>query len=354
MAKQVIGLKLGASRLTAARLAVNGSAELLQLAESPLESGVISGGEVQDVPALAAALKELFGRHKLPKRNVRIGVANNRIGVRTIEVGGIEDPKHLANAVRFRAQEALPIPIDEAVLDFEVLSESADAEGRPVRRVLLVVAYRDLVNAYVEAFRLAGIRLAGVDLEAFALLRALTPAGRPDETAGRSALVAVSTGSERSILAVSDGLSCEFTRVIEWGGKALTVAVGRALEVDLAEAERIKIELGLQGDAVPSGLSPEAAVKAREALRAAVQSFARELVSSLQFYQGQPESLGISEIVIAGGTARLAGLAPELERLVSVPVRVGDPLVGVAVGKKLKGDAPGPSHTVPIGLGMAI
>lgn len=354
MAKQVIGLKLGASRLTAARLAVNGSAELLQLAESPLESGVISGGEVQDVPALAAALKELFGRHKLPKRNVRIGVANNRIGVRTIEVGGIEDPKHLANAVRFRAQEALPIPIDEAVLDFEVLSESADAEGRPVRRVLLVVAYRDLVNAYVEAFRLAGIRLAGVDLEAFALLRALSPAGRPDETAGRSALVAVSTGSERSILAVSDGLSCEFTRVIEWGGKALTVAVGRALEVDLAEAERIKIELGLQGDAVPSGLSPEAAVKAREALRAAVQSFARELVSSLQFYQGQPESLGISEIVIAGGTARLAGLAPELERLVSVPVRVGDPLVGVAVGKKLKGDAPGPSHTVPIGLGMAI
>ena len=354
MAKQVIGLKLGASRLTAARLAVNGSAELLQLAESPLESGVISGGEVQDVPALAAALKELFGRHKLPKRNVRIGVANNRIGVRTIEVGGIEDPKHLANAVRFRAQEALPIPIDEAVLDFEVLSERADAEGRPVRRVLLVVAYRDLVNAYVEAFRLAGIRLAGVDLEAFALLRALTPAGPPDETAGRSALVAVSTGSERSILAVSDGLSCEFTRVIEWGGKALTVAVGRALEVDLVEAERIKIELGLQGDAVPSGLSPEAAVKAREALRAAVQSFARELVSSLQFYQGQPESLGISEIVIAGGTARLAGLAPELERLVSVPVRVGDPLVGVAVGKKLKGDAPGPSHTVPIGLGMAI
>ncbi|MGH3022588.1 MAG: type IV pilus assembly protein PilM [Gaiellaceae bacterium] len=356
MAKQVVGLKLGASRLTAARLAVNGSAELLQLAESPLPRGIVAGGEVRDVPALAEALKEFFKRHKLPKRNVRIGVANNRIGVRTIEVAGIEDPKQLANAVRFRAQEALPIPIDEAVLDFQVLSESADAEGQPVRRVLLVVAYRDLVAGHAEACRLAGVRLVGVDLDAFALLRALTPAGPvlPQPAGDRSALVAVSVGSERSVLAVSDGKSCEFTRILDWGGNAMTVAIGRALEIELEEAERLKIELALQGDEVPEGLEPARAVQAREALTGALQAFGRELVSSLQFYQGQPDSLGIREIVLAGGTARLAGLAPELQRLVGVPVRVGDPLVGVAVGKKLRGDVPGPSHAVPIGLGMAI
>ena len=355
MGKQVVGLKLGASRLTAARLEVNGSAELLQLAESPLPQGVIAGGEVRDVPALAEALKEFFRRHKLPKRNVRIGVANNRIGVRTIEVAGIEDPKQLANAVRFRAQEALPIPIDQAVLDFQVLSESANAEGQPVRRVLLVVAYRDLVAAYTEACRLAGVRLAGVDLEAFALLRALTPAGPPAEAAAdRSALVAVSVGSERSVLAVSDGTSCEFTRILDWGGNSMTVAVGRALELDIQEAERVKVELALQGDTVPDALTPERAVQAREALVGALQAFGRELVSSLQFYQGQPDSLGIREIVLAGGTARLAGLAGELQRLVGVPVRIGDPLVGVAVGKRLRGDAPSPSHAVPIGLGMAI
>jgi type IV pilus assembly protein PilM len=352
--KQVVGLKLGASRLTAARLEVNGSAELLQLAESRLSQGVIAGGEVRDVPALAEALKEFFKRHKLPKRNVRIGVANNRIGVRTIEVAGIEDPKQLANAVRFRAQEALPIPIDEAVLDFQVLSEGSNAEGQLVRRVLLVVAYRDLIAAYTQACQLAGVRLAGVDLEAFALLRALTPAGpAPEPGAERSALVAVSVGSERSVLAVSDGLSCEFTRILDWGGNSLTVTLGRALELELDEAERVKIELALQGDTVPEGLEPARAVQAREALVGALQSFGRELVSSLQFYQGQPDSLGIREIVLAGGTARLAGLASELQRLVGVPVRVGDPLVGVAVGKKLRGDAPGPSHAVPIGLGMA-
>jgi len=172
VAKKVVGLKLGASRLNAACVAVNGSTELVQLAGSPMPSGVIAGGEVREVEALAEALKGFFGKHKLPKRNVRIGLANNRIGVRTIEVSGIEDPKQLANAVRFRAQEALPIPIDEAVLDFQTLGEGVASDGTPTKRVLLVVAYRDLVHNYGEACRLAGLRLLGVDLEAFALLRA--------------------------------------------------------------------------------------------------------------------------------------------------------------------------------------
>jgi type IV pilus assembly protein PilM len=354
VAKKVIGLKLGASRLNAACVSVNGSAEVVQLAGAPLPPGLIAGGEVRDVEALAEALKEFFAKQKLPKRNVRIGLANNRIGVRTIEVTGIDDPKQLANAVRFRAQEALPIPIDEAVLDFQILGDSTTADGSPAKRVLLVVAYRDLIAAYVEACRLAGLKLLGVDLEVFALLRALTPtfATEPGGGAERSALVAVSIGAERSVLGVSDGYSCEYTRVLDWGGNNLTDALARGLELDPAQAERIKVQLGLQGDRVPEGMGPEQAVRAREALKLGLQALSRELVSSLQFYQGQPDSLGISEIVLAGGTAQLAGLETELKQLVGVPVRVGDPLAGVSVGKRLKGE-PSPAFAVPIGLGMA-
>src|SRR5262245_59038138 len=120
--------------MTAACVSVNGSVEVVQLAGGPLPPGVIAGGELREVEALAEALKEFFGKNKLPKRNVRIGLANNRIGVRTIEVSGIEDPKQLANAVRFRAQEALPIPIDEAVLDFQILGDGATADGTPNRK----------------------------------------------------------------------------------------------------------------------------------------------------------------------------------------------------------------------------
>jgi type IV pilus assembly protein PilM len=352
MGKEIVGLKVGASSLAAARVDVNGSAELVQLAREPLPAGIVAGGEIRDTDALGVALKDFFARHKLPKRGVRVGIANNRIGVRALELGGIVDPKQLANAVRFRAQEALPIPIDEAVLDFQVLSEGVDGEGQPTKRVLLVVAYRDLIESYVAAFRTAGIRLAGVDLEAFALLRALTPTAASALPNGeRSALVAVSIGADRTTLAVSDGFTCEFTRVLDWGGASLTGAVATAVGVDAARAEEIKKGIGLDGTLAPEGLDEEGAAKAREAIRAGLTTFARELVSSLQFYQGQPDSLGIREVVLAGGTAELRGLAGALQSLIGVTVRVGDPLTGVRPGKKVR-DLPTPAHTIPIGLGM--
>jgi len=349
MSKEIVGLKIGASQLAAARVSQNGSAELLQVAHGYLVPGVFQGGEVRDVEALADALKEFFKEHKLPKKNVRVGVASNRIGVRTIEIAGILDPRQVANAVRFRAQEVLPIPLEGAVLDYQVLSESVDAEGQPTKRVLLVVAYRDLIDGLADACRRAGLKLVGIDLEAFALLRALTlPAGESEE---RSALVAVTIGAERSTLAVSEGLTCEYTRVLDWGGASLTGSIARALGIEPEVAERIKRELSLEGDAVPEGLTPEQTTQAREALQLALQSFARELVSSLQFYQSQPDSLGIRELVLAGGTAKLGGLAGVLERFIGVAVRVGDPLAGVNA-RKLRNASTDPSLTVAIGLGM--
>jgi type IV pilus assembly protein PilM len=350
--KENIGFKIGASRLSAARVVLNGSAELIQVAEEPLARGIVAGGEVKDVEALGVALKAFFKLHKLPRRGIRIGVSNNRIGVRTIELAGIEDPKQLANAVRFRAQEALPIPIEEAVLDYQVLSETKNAEGLPSTRVLLVVAYRDLIDSYLQAFKAAGIKVAGVDLEAFALLRALTPPVGVDAAgAQRSALVAVAVGSDRSTLAVSDGLSCEYTRVLDWGGSSLTGAIARALDVGADRAEELKRELSVDGGPIPEGLSQVQLTKAHEAIQVGLQTFGRELVSSLQFYQSQEGSLGIREVVLAGGASQLHGFAEAVEKLVGVKVRVGDPLIGINVSKKLKGETSA-ALAIPIGLGM--
>ena len=351
-AKGITGLKIGASQLAAARVSNNGSAELLQVAREPLAPGIVVGGELRDPDALAEALKEFFAKNGLPKRGVRLGLANNRIGVRTFEISGVTDPKQLGNAVRFRAQEALPIPIDEAVLDYQVLGEGVDEEGNPTQRILLVVAYRELIDRYVDACKKAGIILSGIDLEAFALLRALQA---PQDGVGSdpsAALVAVAIGHERSTFAVSDGRVCEFTRVLDWGGSALNVAIARAIDAAPSEVEGFKRALALTDEMVPDGLNADQAKKAREAIRRAIQSFARELVSSLQYYQNQPGSLGIGEIVLTGGTAHLPGISGELERMIGVRVRVGDPLARMKVSKKVGEPEQIGSLAVAIGLGI--
>jgi type IV pilus assembly protein PilM len=350
--KRLVGLKVGGSQLAAARVVNNGVPELVQVAREDLESGIVVGGELREPELLAEALRVFFRKHKLPRQGVRLGIANNRIGVRIFEITGIDDPRQLENAIRFRAQEALPIPIEQAVLDFHVLGERVDDQGQLVRKVLLVVAYRELIDRYVGACKKAGIRLAGIDLEAFALLRALGEPPVRDAPPSDAALVVVSVGHDRSTFAVSDGRVCEFTRVLDWGGATLDIAIARELDCAPSEAEPVKRELSLAGAGVPEGLTQDQADRAREAVRRQLQTFARELVSSLQFYQNQPGSLGIGEIVITGGTAHLGGVADELQKLIGVRVAVGDPLLRVKLGKKLGDTEQLGSLSVAIGLGI--
>jgi type IV pilus assembly protein PilM len=351
--KRLVGLKIGSSQLAAARVVNNGHADLVQVAREPLEAGIVVGGEPRRPEELASALKDFFKKHKLPKTGVRLGIASNRIGVRTLEIGGIDDPKQLANAIRFRAQEALPIPLEEAVLDYQVLNERVDANGQTVRRVLLVVAYRDLIDRYVSACRKAGIKLAGIDLEAFGLARALTvPRGEDEEAL--AAIVVVNVGHDRSTFGVSDGVNCEFTRVLDWGGSKLRVAIARALDLAPSEAGPIMHSLSLSEPVTPAGLTQEQGVKARDAAQRELHAFARELVSALQFYQNQPGSLGIGEVVLTGGTSELPGIDAELRRLIGVPVRLGDPLLNVRVGKKVDMPEDLGSLATAIGLGIEL
>ena len=154
--KKLVGLKIGASQIAAAKIANNGAPELLEVVREPLEPGLVVSGEIRDPDALGEALKRFFDLHKLPKRGIRLGLSNNRIGVRVFEIEGVTDPQQLDNAIRFRAEEVLPIPLDQAVLDYVVLDDEARADGTSVKRILLVVAGASLsMSLEVVALALA-------------------------------------------------------------------------------------------------------------------------------------------------------------------------------------------------------
>jgi type IV pilus assembly protein PilM len=344
--KQVVGLSIGASQLSAAVVVNNGRPKLVKAATHTLPPEIVVGGEVRDSEALANEIAAFFSAADLPRKNVRLGIGSTRTGVRVFERPEVDDPRQLANAIRFRAYETLPIPIEEAMLDYQILEEK-DAPDR----VLLVVAYRDLVDRFAETCAAAKIELVGIDIEAFALLRAV--GGEPLNAGERAeaARVAVSIGHDRTTVAVSDGRLCEFTRVLDWGGTRVTAAVQRALDVDAAEAEKIKRSLDIS---VPPADEPadERTAKAAEAARREVNGLARELASSLHFYQDQVDSLGFAEIAVTGGGAHLKGLAEQLEELVGISVRVADPFVRVGSGHGISSNGQDGALAVAIGLGI--
>jgi type IV pilus assembly protein PilM len=349
-AKKLVGLKIGASQIAAAHVVNNGAPELVEAFREPLEQGLVVSGEIRDADALGDALKRFFDLHGLPKRNVRLGLSNNRIGVRIFEIEGVSDAQQLENAIRFRAEEVLPIPLDQAVLDYVVLDEEARPDGSEWRRILLVVAYREVVDRYLQACRRAGLQVVGIDLEAFALLRSLEAPTTRDEASG--ALVALAIGHDRTTIAVSTGLNCEFARILDWGGWSLNVAIARELDRAPSEVESIKRHLSFAEETEVEGLTPEQVRKARDGIQRALAAFARELVASLQFYQAQPGALGIGEVLVTGGTAHMDGFVSALGEAVGVPIRLGDPMRRVKVGPKVGHDPQPGSLAVAIGLGI--
>jgi type IV pilus assembly protein PilM len=343
--KQVVGLSVGASELAAAVVENNGRPKLVKAARHPLPPDVVAAGEVRDSEALANEIAAFFSAADLPRKNVRLGIGSSRTGVRVFERPTVDDPRQLANAIRFRAYETLPIPIEEAMLDYHLVEDTTAPD-----RVLLAVAYRDLVDRFAATCALAKIELAGIDIEAFALLRAV--GGEPLSAGERAeaARVAVSIGHDRTTVAVSDGRVCEFTRVLDWGGARVTSAIERALEVDADEADKVKRSLSISNKAAEQ--SDERMTRAVEAARREVNGLARELASSLHFYQDQPDSLGFAEITITGGGAHLQGLAEQLEELVGISVRVANPFARVGSGHGISSGGQDGSLAVAIGLGI--
>src|SRR5207249_6835775 len=121
-ASEIVGLRVGATGISAAHVVNNGGKDVVRIARAPLPYGVVDGGEVRDPVALGKALSDFFAANSLPRRGVRLGLANSRIGVRVIEVAGIDDEQQLENAIGFRAHEMLSVSLDEAVIDYHVLS----------------------------------------------------------------------------------------------------------------------------------------------------------------------------------------------------------------------------------------
>src|SRR5918996_588046 len=167
-----VGLDIDGRYLAAAQVE---SGRVVRGVSLDLPEGLVADGEVVNRDGLAEALKNFVAETGLPK-NVRLGVANQQIVVRVIELPRIEDEKQRDAAVRFQAAEAIAMPLDEAVLDHQVAGYAEALDGSPRMQIVLVAARRSMIDALLVAAKKAGLKPSGVDLDAFALVRTLAAA----------------------------------------------------------------------------------------------------------------------------------------------------------------------------------
>jgi type IV pilus assembly protein PilM len=312
-AKTVVGLDIEPGFVAAARVRVADGVAVERAAGAPLAPGILRDGEVADADALAAALRELFSEHKLGKR-VRLGVATQRIVVRTIDLPPLEDAKQIAAAVRFQAQDHIAMPLEQAVLSHQSLGVVDTADG-PRTRVVLVAARRDVVERFHTAARRAGLRPVGIDLSAFAMIRALH-----DGSAG--ATVYVSVGGMTN-LALAEGTTCVFTRAVPGGVEALAAALAERRGLTLEHARQWLAHVGL-ADPLEQVSGEQAIVEeARSVLLDGVRRIADEVRNSLDFYRAQVGALAAEHAVLTGPAVAIPGFCEELSAAIGLPTTTG-------------------------------
>lgn len=337
--KTLVGLDIDATGIAAASVTVNGRLRVDQAAVMPLEPGIIRDGEVADVEALAEALRALYRANKGLDKRVRVGLANQKIVVRVIELPYLEDPKEIDAAVRFHAQDQLPMPLEHAVLDYQQLGVVGDETGRRLR-VLLVAARREMVERVLAALHSAGLKPEGVDLSAFAMVRALHRASLDDEQ------VLYLTIGGLTNLAVARGTTCSFARASGSGVEALAVELAERAALTLAHAHAWITHVGVEAPIEEIEGDPEIVAQARRLLLDGVRRIAADIRSSLDFHRMQDEQAAVTRAVMTGPATEIPGFAAALASELGMPVEEG------AADGAPDGVAPG-RVTVAAGLAVA-
>jgi type IV pilus assembly protein PilM len=317
-----IGLDISNSSAKVAEVEIErGEATLSNLGIIHLPEGIIRDGEIEDPETLSGLLKELWNRSGIKGKRVILGIANQKVIVRPIELPYMER-EELDSALRFQVQEFIPIPTDDAILDFEIIEEFMTAEEERMLTVLLVAAHRDMIQSFIGALQGAGLSLDAIDLKAFALPRSLVKREYQlaEEAGEEESTCIVNIGAGITNIVILKDKTPRFARFLLRGGNDFTTTIMDRLDMDIGEAEEVRT-----GKLVNE--------EAGKILQQEIFNFVGEVRRSIDYYVAQTQERNLASVIIAGSGSKTLNLPQEINRGLRLPVEIGKPFQNLQLGK---------------------
>jgi len=346
-----VGLDIGTSAVRAAVVqGGKGLPVLKRYGQVSLPVGAVVSGEIVEPDTVRDALTQLWKTAKLPRKRVVVGIANQRVIVRRIDIPYMSEDE-FRESLAYRAAEYIPIPIEDAILDFVPLEEFTTPDGEAMLSVLIVAAQRDMANNVLEVLSGVGVRPMAMDLQALALVRAVVGVGL-DLDEGARAIVTIGAGVTQ--LAVVKSGSVRFLRTVPIGGEMFTRTLADAIDVDFQTAERQKRRTGVLPDGDPFQDTDEG----RKALTIEADTLIEEVRGSIEYYRSESGGDQVLSVLISGNGARLPHLANRLGESLGLrvePVRV-DQGATIRIGKLGMSEAElaQVQPVLPVAVGLAL
>ena len=322
MPATAIGLDIGASAVRVAQVSGGkGGYTLNAFGQVALPQGAVVDGEIRDPGPVSEAISQLWKRAKIRGKKAIIGISNQRVVVRQVDLPYLEE-KEFRSSLKFQAAEFIPMSVDDAQLDFIVVDDYTTESQEHMMRVLLVAAATDMVQSFVDTAAGGGVDPAGVDLVPFAVARAVSPAARGEAgVAGSEAIIDVG-GSVTNIIIHQNG-EPRFVRILLVGGDDATNALAESSSVGYEEAEALKMDLASGGG------TPES----RTVLDRQVANLVDEIRGSLDYYLSQEDSEPVASVILTGGGSLTPGLREKLEQTLKTQVSIGTPIAQLGSNK---------------------
>lgn len=316
--------------------------------ETKLRPGIIEQGEIKDEKALSKFIREGIDKvegEALRTKYVVADLPEEKAFLDVIQMPKMKE-EELEKAIQFEAENYVPLPIDEVYLDFQIVHPLHNHLDH--LDVLIAALPKKIVDPYVGALKMAGLKPKALEIESQAIVQCLIK----QNTAARPVLL-IDIGLTRASFVIFSGHVLRFTSTIPFSSQIFDKAISKTLKVDLKKAEKLKIKQGIKNQ---KG-------EVFKALIPCLTDLIEQIKRCIAYYQSHakhqhlpPNGKGVAEIKLCGGVANLPGLPEFLTQELKIPVQRGNPWINIlAPGRKQLPQLPSEEalrYTTALGLAL--
>ncbi|GBD33747.1 Cell division protein FtsA [bacterium HR34] len=316
--------------------------------ERNIPQGIISEGKILDVERLANIVKDAISNpyyNKLSTKYVVCSLPEEKAFVQVISIPKVSD-EDLEKAVTLDVENYVPLPISEVYFNYQkidILGKSNHID------ILLSAVPKDIVEVYAQTISLAGLIPSSFVLETEAIVKAVI-----ENNFSEKPVVIIDTGATRTSFIIFHKNAIRFSSSISISANDFTKQIASYFKISLQEAEKIKIEKGLDKEYKSGAL-----IKCCSDI---LEKFSYETIKLISYYTSHSKDKHeddiqerVDKIIICGGGALLKGFPEYLYYKTGIKTEVANPWINIMKDDNYIPPIPfekSLSFTTAIGLGL--
>jgi len=306
--------------------------------------------------ALVEAVREIVKRHGFKGRRTVTCLPADQLQIRNIRLPDML-PEQMEAAIQSEAKERLGfMPEGNQLNTIHAGKVQSGSETR--NEIILMAAKPEVIEDHAALIQEMGLEPYYIEAEPVALFRVLERflrRGGDQETVS----VLVDMGVRGTLVVVARGRQIVFTRFIDIGGRRITEAICRELNLTVEQARQMRqrtgaSELGRGGDVTATSRDDSSVVwSICDAMRGELEALCNEISLCLRYCSVTFRGLRPDMITLAGGESCDPLMKEMITEQLNVACELNDPFKNISTSKAKVGDRRGPLAEWALCVGMA-